>query len=260
MKILCIGDIVSRMGRQAVADWLGEIRKEYNIDFVIANGENLSHGNGISRKNYLEMSDCGINAFTLGNHCWGNKDVVNLLKYEKNIIRPANFDRSCAGFGSCIAECEKGRIGIINLIGRVFMPAPADSPFRAADREIERLKKQTDIILVDIHAEATSEKQAVGWYCDGRVSAVFGTHTHVQTADEMIMPKGTGYISDIGMTGAVYSILGMDRKSAIDRFVTGVQNRLEVADGKYRLSGAVFDIDENGKCVDIERVNRIQEG
>lgn len=259
MKILCIGDIVSEIGRRAVSETLGDIKREYDIDFVIANGENLSHGNGISRKNYTEMQECGIDAFTLGNHCWGNKDVMNLLKYEKNIIRPANFDRSCVGYGSCIVECEKGKVGIINIIGRVYMPVPSESPFHAVDREINRLKKQTNTIIVDIHAEATSEKQAIGWYCDGRVSGVYGTHTHVQTADEMIMPKGTGYISDIGMTGAVYSILGMERKSVIDRFITGIQNKFELADGKYKLSGVVFDIDDDGKCVDITRINKMQE-
>jgi metallophosphoesterase (TIGR00282 family) len=203
------------------------------------------------------MSQCGIDVFTLGNHIWGNKDVFNLLKYEKNIIRPANFDKSCVGYGSLVTEKAGVKIGIINLIGRVYMQNPSDSPFRAAEREIEKLKKRADIILIDFHAEATSEKQAMGWFCDTKVSAVFGTHTHVQTADETILPGGCGYITDIGMTGAVYSILGMERSSVIDRFLTGVNTKFELADGRYRLSGVVFEIDEkSGKCVNITRVNK----
>ncbi len=257
MKILCIGDIVSQSGRDAVRNLLDALKREHGADLVIANGENLSHGNGISRKNYLEMSDCGIDVFTLGNHTWGHKDANSLLKYEKNIIRPANFDKGCPGSGSCIIEKNGVKAGIINIIGRVYMPSQYDSPFRAAEREIEKLKKHTNIIIVDFHAEATSEKQAMGWWLDGKVSAVFGTHTHVQTADEMIMPKGTGYISDIGMTGAVYSVLGMDRKVIIDRFLTGIHNKTELADGRYMLSGIVLDIDETtGRCTSISRVRK----
>ncbi|MCH5186258.1 MAG: TIGR00282 family metallophosphoesterase [Oscillospiraceae bacterium] len=259
IKILCIGDIVSVPGRSAVRNLLPAITEEHRPDIVIANGENLSHGNGISRQHYREMCESGIDAFTLGNHAWGHKDAYNLLKYERNIIRPLNFDKRCAGSGSCVIDKNGISVGIINLIGRVYMPVPCDSPFNALEREVERLKKKTNIIIVDFHAEATSEKQALGWFADGKVSAVFGTHTHVQTADEFVMPKGTGYISDLGMTGAVYSVLGMDKNSIVERFLTGIHGRFELADGRYRLSGAVFEIDaSDGKCTGITRINAMQ--
>lgn len=257
MNILCIGDIVSETGRTAVRNLLGGIIEEYKIDFIIANGENLSHGNGISLNNYTELSQCGVDVFTLGNHTWGNKDIYKILKYEKNVIRPANFEKGCPGFGSCLIKKNGISVGVVNLIGRVGMPLPNNSPFHALTREVDRLKIKTDIIIVDFHAEATSEKQALGWFADGKVSAVFGTHTHVQTADEMIMPKGTGYITDIGMTGAMYSVIGMDRDAALGRFLTGIYHKSDPADGKYRLSGAVFEIDSSsGMCRNIIRINK----
>lgn len=257
MNILCIGDIVSGAGRDAVRNLLDAAVKEYGADLVIANGENLSHGNGMSLNNYEEMSGCGVDVFTMGNHTWGNKDIYKILKHERNVIRPANFERGCPGFGSCIIKKKGVSIGVINLIGRVSMPVPCNSPFHIFTRETERLKPQTDIMIVDFHAEATSEKQALGWFADGKVSAVFGTHTHVQTADEMIMPKGTGYITDIGMTGAMYSVIGMERDAALNRFLTGIYHKTDPADGQYRLSGAVFEIDESsGICKNIIRINK----
>lgn len=257
MNILCIGDIVSEAGRTAVRNLLEDTVKEYKINITIANGENLSHGNGISLSNYEELSRCGVDVFTLGNHTWGNKDIYKIFKHERNVIRPANFEKGCPGFGSCVIEKNGVNVGVINLIGRVGMPVPCNSPFHVLTREAQRLKMQTNIIIIDFHAEATSEKQALGWFADGKVSAVFGTHTHVQTADEMILPKGTGYITDIGMTGAMYSVIGMEREAAVNRFLTGIHHKAEPADGKYRLSGAVFEIDEQtGMCRNIIRINK----
>jgi metallophosphoesterase (TIGR00282 family) len=252
MKILCIGDIVGRTGRYTLEKYLPELRKD--VDFVIANAENSAHGRGMNKKIYEELSDMGIDAFTMGNHTWGTKDIVPLLEYQDNIIRPANLDPSCPGKGSLLLPVGDTKIGIINLIGRTYMD-PCDSPFRQADKEIEKLSKETNLIFVDFHAEATSEKIAMGWYLAGRVTAVFGTHTHVQTADETILKGGTGYITDLGMTGPIYSVLGMERKIVIDRFLNGMPQRFELADGKGRVSGALFEVDAStGKTAHIERI------
>lgn len=254
MKILAIGDIVSRVGRDSVMSYLDRHAGEY--DLIIANGENSSHGNGMGRAAYEELSRCGVDAFTLGNHAWGTRDIASLMKYNDNIVRPANFDRSCPGRGSATVRSKSGvAVGIINLIGQVYMPCTADSPFAAAEREIERLTPHTRIILVDFHAEATSEKKAMGFFLDGKASAVFGTHTHVQTADETILPGGTGYITDLGMTGVYHSVLGMDKKTVMHRFVTGMPTRFEIATGKGEFSACEFEIDEkSGKTIKIKRI------
>ena len=251
MRIFCIGDIVSMAGRKIISENLEYFKEEKHIDLIIANGENASHGRGMTRKVYDELMSYGIEGFTMGNNILESKDIFSLLKYTDNIARPANFEMSAPGTGHIILG---GKVGVINLIGRVYMEG-ANSPFTAVDREIKSLKaKGINIILVDFHAEATSEKKAMGWYLDGKVSAVFGTHTHVQTADEMIMPNGTGYITDIGMTGAIYSVLGRERTSIINRFVTGLPQKHEIADGKSEMCGIIFDIDEeSGKTTGIER-------
>lgn len=256
MKILCIGDVFGRVGRDLLFSYLD--RYASDIDLVIANGENAAHGRGITKNVYDELKKAGVDAITLGNHTWGCPDVVNLLKHEDDIIRPANFDKSCPGEGSMIIKAKNGKnVGIINLIGRVYME-PCDSPFNAVDAEIEKIKDKCDIIIVDIHAEATSEKLALGFYLDGRVSAVFGTHTHIQTADETILPKGTGYITDLGMTGVIHSILGVDKNIIIKKFIDGIPQRFEPATGQGRFCGCVFEIDENtGKTVALERISKI---
>lgn len=256
MRILCIGDIVSRSGREMLRTHLNPIRTHKNIDLVIANAENASHGRGITRNVYEELTKYGIDGFTMGNHTWGCKDVITLFRYQNNIIRPLNYSGDCPGRGSMLLTAKSRRkVGIINLLGRIYMD-PCESPFLYVEKEIERLRRETNMILVDFHAEATSEKQAMGWFLDGRVSAVFGTHTHVQTADETILPKGTGYITDLGMTGPVYSVLGMDRQIIIDRFLNGMPGKFEIADGKGRLSGCIFELDEkNGKTVAVERIH-----
>lgn len=254
MKILCIGDVMGCIGREIIARLLPEIKENHGIDFVIANGENAAHGIGITKNVYEELIDIGINAVTLGNHTWGCKDVIPLLLHKNNIIRPANFDGDCPGRGSMLINAGDKKIGIVNVIGRTYMN-PCSCPFECAKREIAKLKKQTPIVLVDFHAEATSEKAALGWYLDGKASAVFGTHTHIQTADEMILPKGTGYITDLGMTGPQHSVLGMDRHIIIDKFIKSMPQKFILAEGKGQLCGAIFDIDEQtGKCGKVERI------
>lgn len=254
MKILAIGDIVGRIGRDSVMYYLEKHKEEY--DLIIANGENAAHGNGMSRSVYQELCGYGIDGFTMGNHTWGCPDVITLMKYNQNIIRPANFDKNCPGKGSMVLEAKNGvSVGIINLIGRVYMPLPFDSPFTAAKRELGFLKSRSDIILVDFHAEATSEKMTMGYFLDGEVSAIFGTHTHIQTADETILPSGTGYITDLGMTGAVHSILGMDKKVIMNRFLNGMPSKFELATGDGQFCACEFEIDEiTGKTKNIKRI------
>lgn len=244
---------MGRSGREAVIDFLDKHRSEY--DFIIANGENATHSHGLSMPVYRELSKHGIDGFTMGNHTWGCPDIVNIMRYNDNVIRPANYDKSCPGKGSMILTKGDKKIGVINLIGRVNMPLPFDSPFMAADREIEYLKSKADIILVDFHAETTSEKKSLGYYLDGRVSAVFGTHTHVQTADEEILFGGTGYITDLGMTGPVHSVIGMEKQIIINRFINGMNAKFAIATGEGQLCACEFEVDEEtAKCTAIKRL------
>lgn len=253
MKILTIGDIVSQTGRKMVFEVLDLLAPK--VDFVIANCENASHGKGLSKPVYEELCRSGIDMFTLGNHTWGCPDIATVLKYNENIVRPANFEGDCPGCGCAVMTARGGvRIGVINLIGRVYMQAAAN-PFLTADTYIEKLKNKADIIIVDFHAEATSEKTAMGYYLDGRVSAVFGTHTHVQTADDTILPKGTGYITDLGMTGPICSVLGVNKDAVISKFLNGIPQKFEVTDGRGQFCGCIFEIDEkSGKTVSTERI------
>lgn len=254
MKILCIGDIVGRVGREMVFSYLD--KHQYDYDLVIANGENAAHGRGITKNVYDELKRAGIDGITLGNHTWGCPDVVKILKYNDDIIRPANFEGDCAGVGSMLLRTKNDElVGVINIIGRVYMQ-PAKSPFSTVMEEIEKLREKTKIILVDFHAEATSEKIAMGYFLDGKVSAVFGTHTHVQTADETIHKGGTGYITDLGMTGPVHSVLGMEKNVIVQKFLDGIPAKFEVANGRGKLLGCVFEIDEEtGKTKNIERIS-----
>ena len=253
MKILCIGDIVGRVGRDMVFSYLD--KHMYDYDLIIANGENAAHGKGITKNVYEELKRAGIDGITLGNHTWGCPDVKRVLEFEDDIIRPANFDEGCPGVGSMVLKARNGvLVGIINIIGRVYMQ-PAESPFAIVKKEIEKIRNKTNIILVDFHAEATSEKISMGYYLDGEVSAVFGTHTHVQTADEKILSSGTGYITDLGMTGPIHSVLGMDKSLIVNKFLNNMPVKFEVATGEGEFSGCVFEIDENtGKTVGIERI------
>lgn len=255
MKILCIGDVVGRTGRDMLFKYVDDLKYTDGIDFVIANAENSHHGRGISLSCYDEMKRAGIDAFTMGNHVWGTKEIISIFKSNGDIIRPANLPNGVPGSGSMILSAKNGtKIGIINLIGQVDM-APCNSPFEAAEREIEKLRQITPIIMVDFHAEATSEKVAMGYFLDGRVSAVFGTHTHVQTADSRILKNGTGYITDLGMTGPMNSVIGMNVKIILNRFCTGMPQKFEVAAGVGQFCGCVFTIDEtSGRCRAVERL------
>ncbi len=255
MKILCIGDVVSRVGREMLFRCVDELKYQKQIDLVIANGENSTHGRGMARAAYNELMRAGVDIVTMGNHTWNCREIVDIMRKERNVIRPANYNGSCPGEGSLVHTLKSGeKVGVINLIGRTYLE-PADSPFESAEEEIEKLKKTTDIILVDFHAEATSEKLAMGYFLDGRVSAVFGTHTHVQTSDDTVMPLGTGYITDLGMTGPQISILGREKTSIINRFLCNMPQKFEIADGKGQFCGCIFDIDSaSGLCVGTERV------
>lgn len=255
MKILFAGDVVGSVGRASLYSALDEIRSQKSIDMIIVNGENAAHGKGISRVICDDFFEAGVDAITMGNHVWQNKDIFRIFDEETSIIRPANLSSAVPGKGSVSIRVGDVLVGVVNLLGRVYLD-PCDSPFDAADREVEELKKKgCSVIIVDMHAEATSEKMALGWYLDGRVSAVLGTHTHIQTADEKILPKGTAYITDVGMTGAYYSVLGMDRGIIVKRFVTGLPQKFELADGAGQFNGVLLDIDEtSGKCRKIERL------
>lgn len=256
VNILFIGDIVGKPGRQAVSRDLHRLVDRYNIDVVIANGENASGGFGITAESARELFACGIHLFTSGNHIWDKKEALEYLVKEERIIRPANYPEGTPGNGSAVVTTPGGvRVGVINLEGRVFMNS-LECPFRTADREIAALSEMTKIILVDFHAEATSEKTSLGWYLDGRVSAVVGTHTHVQTADERVLTEGTAYITDAGMTGAFDSVIGVRKDEPIRKFLTQLPSKFEVAKKDLRLNGVVLTIDDaSGKALGIERVN-----
>lgn len=255
MKILCIGDIVGRPGRRTVRELLPELKEKYEIDVILANAENASGGVGLTRKTAEELLGYGIDIFTLGNHTWDNRDIFSYIDDEKiPLVRPANYPPGTPGKGYRIFNIHGTRIGVINLIGRVFL-GDFDCPFRTFNTIYEEIKDKTDFILVDFHAEATAEKVALGWYLDGRAAAVFGTHTHVQTADDRVLPGGTGYISDLGMTGPIDSVIGMQKEIIIEKFVTQLPKRFEVAKGNTVLCGIILEIDEiSGRTRDIQRV------
>lgn len=255
IKILCIGDVVGRVGRETLMRYVDDIRYKENIDLVIANGENSAHGRGMSRSVYDEMTRAGVDGFTMGNHTWGSKEVIDIMNSEGNVIRPANYSKKSPGEGSMILRTRSGKkIAVINIIGRVYLD-PADSPFDAVTEEIKKVKDNADAVIVDFHAEATSEKIAMGYFLDGKVSAVFGTHTHVQTADERILAHGTGYMTDLGMTGPYDSVLGMKKEIILRRFETGMQDRFDIATGKGQFSGCIFTIDEaTKKCTEVKRL------
>ena len=256
VNILFIGDIVGKPGRQAVARELHRLEDRYNVDLVIANGENASGGFGITIESARELFAAGVHFLTSGNHIWDKKEVLEYFKHEERIIRPANYPAGTPGKGSAVLTTPGGvKVGILNLEGRVFMNN-LECPFRAADREIAALAAEARVILVDFHAEATSEKISLGWYLDGRVSAVVGTHTHVQTADERLLNSGTAYISDVGMTGAFDSVIGMRKDEPIQKFLTHLPAKFEVAKKDLRLNAVVVTVDEaSGNALAIERIN-----
>ena len=242
IKLLFIGDIVGRPGRDVVNERLAGIRREHAIDFVIANGENAAAGSGITGTIATSLLDAGIDAITLGDHVWDQRGWENEITELDRVCRPANLPASNPGLDHVLIERRGFRVAVFTVLGRTFMGLKADCPFLCADRMVNRLKGQADAIIVEIHAEATSEKQALGWYLDGRVTAVLGTHTHVPTADGRVLPKGTAFICDVGMTGPYQSVLGREIDPVVSRFLDGMPKRFEVATGDVRLSGALIEI------------------
>ncbi len=256
MNILFIGDVFGRPGRDLVRRGLGPLVHRFAADLVVANVENAAGGFGITREVGDGLAACGVDVMTSGNHVWDKKEALDYVAAEPRLLRPANYPAGAPGRGSVLVRTDDGRgVGVINLMGRVFMH-PIDDPFTGAMREIEALAGRTRILVVDFHAEATSEKIAMGWHLDGRVSAVIGTHTHVQTADERVLPGGTAYITDAGMTGPHDSIIGTEREPALARFLTGLPSRFEPASGNPRLHGVVVAIDDaTGRATAITRLD-----
>jgi len=260
MRILFIGDIVGRPGRHLVKTGLAALISRHAVDFVIANAENAAAGAGITREIGDELLDHGVEVMTSGNHVWDKREAFNYIGAEPRLLRPANFPAGAPGNGSYLARTKDGvSVGVVNVMGRVFM-AQLDDPFAVVQREIDALQQRTRIVFVDFHAEATSEKIAMGWHLDGKATAVVGTHTHVQTADERILPKGTAYLTDVGMTGPHDSIIGVEVEPSLNRFLTGLPQRFEVASGNPRLNAVVIEADERtGRATDIERLSYSQD-
>jgi len=257
MKILFIGDIVGSPGREAIKKIVAPFRQELQIDFVIANAENASGGSGITSKVADELFSYGVDVLTSGDHIWKKSEIFELINREERILRPLNFPLGAPGRGAAIFKTKNGlKVGVINVNGRVFMEA-LECPFKTTLAACEELAKETKIIIVDIHAEATSEKVALGWYLDGKVSAILGTHTHIQTADEKILPKGAAYITDVGMTGPYDSVIGRRVEDVLTRFLSSIPVKFEVAQENIQLHGALVEIDEKtGKAISILRVQK----
>ena len=242
LKLLFIGDIVGRPGREIVGSHVARLRTEWGLDFVIANAENSAAGAGITGSLAKSLLDSGIDAITLGDHVWDQRGWESEIGQIERVCRPANLPAACPGWDHLVIESRGFRVAVFTVLGRQFMGMKAECPFLCAYRMIERLRAQADAIIVEIHAEATSEKQAMGWYLDGRVTAVLGTHTHVPTADAVVLPKGTAFICDVGMTGPYASVLGREVAPVIAKFLDGMPRRFEVATGDVRLSGVVIEI------------------
>ncbi len=256
MKILFVGDVFGELGRETLKAKMAELKSVYKPDFCIANGENAAGGKGISYNTSQEIFDTGIDAITMGNHTWARKEILNIIDSGIKIIRPANYPKGVPGKGRLVLEKNGMRLAVVNLLGRVYMDSPVDCPFQTADRELSYLKGQADTILVDFHAEATSEKTALAYYLDGRVSCVVGTHTHVQTADERILDKGTAFISDVGMTGPADGVIGVEKDLIIRKFTLGLPIQHEIAEGRSQLNAVIITIDEEKKrATEIKRIS-----
>jgi metallophosphoesterase (TIGR00282 family) len=255
MKVLLVGDVIGEPGRKALARHLPEVRERHGVDYLVVNVENLAGGFGVTPATCAEILALGAHVLTSGNHIWDKKEVFEVLPDEPRLLRPHNYPPGCPGSGLHLGEGPGGvRVAVLNLQGRVFMP-PIDCPFRVADAALESLRGRADVILVDFHGEATSEKVAMGWHLDGRVAAVVGTHTHVQTADERILPGGTAYLTDLGMTGPYDSVIGVETGVVLGRFLTAMPARFETAKGNPHLCGAVVDVDPgSGRARAITRV------
>ena len=254
LKILAIGDLVGESGVEKLKKELPRIRSNMNIDFVIVNAENSAGGMGITTRIFKDLMDLNVDAITMGNHTWGKKDIFTFIDDPK-LLRPANYSKGVVGKGLGIYECKGKKIAVINLIGRTDMGVLSENPFTVANDLVNKIAGEVDAIIIDFHAEATAEKIAMARYLDGKITALYGTHTHVQTADEQILDGGTAYITDIGMTGPKNSVIGMDPSASIKRFVTSLPERYKLAEGDCILNGCVFEInDENCRVEKIERI------
>ncbi len=255
MNILAVGDLVGNVGIQELKKRLPKIKKDYKIDFTIVNAENSAEGMGITEKNFNDILSIGVDCITMGNHTWGKKDIFKFIDHPK-LLRPNNYPEGVCGKGYNIYKCNNKKIAVINSMGRAEINIGLENPFLITNKTVEEIKNDVDIIILDFHAEATAEKVAMGYFLDGKVTAVFGTHTHVQTADEKILPKGTAYITDIGMTGPKNSALGMDLDVAIKRFTTSLPERYKIATGECILNAVIFEVNEETNKVDrIIRIN-----
>ncbi len=256
MNILFVGDIVGKPGRELVRKGLRALIEEHEVDLVIANAENSANGFGITKEIGDTLLEWGVDVMTSGNHIWDKKEAIEYIATEPRLLRPANYPAGVPGRGSYVAQTGDGRaIGVINVMGRVFM-LNIDDPFAVVQREIDAIRHRTRLIIVDFHAEATSEKIAMGWHLDGKVTAVFGTHTHVQTADERILPNGTAYLTDAGMTGPHDGIIGMEREPSLGRFLNAMPSRFEPATGNPRLNGVVVSADDRtGRASAVRRIS-----
>ena len=254
MKILAVGDIVGESGVRKLKEELPRIKKEKNIDFVITNGENSAGGMGLTERNFKDIMEAGTNVVTMGNHTWGKKDIFKFID-DPNLLRPANYPKGVVGKGLGIYECKGKKIAVMNFLGRVDLNILTENPFVLAKEMVEELQGKVDMIFIDFHAEATAEKIAMGRFLDGKITALFGTHTHVQTADEQILPNGTAYITDLGMTGPKESVIGMNIQASLKRFETTLPEKYKLAEGACILNGVIFEIDdENNKAISFERI------
>ncbi|RXT15188.1 TIGR00282 family metallophosphoesterase [Ammoniphilus sp. CFH 90114] len=251
MRILFIGDIVGKGGRDTLIEYLPKLKRKYQPLFTVVNGENAAGGRGITGTIAKSFYEVGVQVITMGNHTWDNKEIFEFIDNETKIVRPANYPPETPGAGYTYIKSNQYELAVVNLMGRTFLP-PLDCPFRVAEELIQKIKQRTPYIFVDFHAEATSEKQAMGWFLDGKVSAVIGTHTHVQTGDPRILPKGTAYLTDVGMVGPYDSILGMETDAVLKKFLTQLPVRFEVAIGRNQLNAVVIDLHpQTGKAVKI---------
>lgn len=256
IRILFLGDIVGEPGRKAVIQAVPKFQKEQGVDFVIVNGENAAGGRGITGKIAIDLLRCGVAVITTGDHVWDQRDTANYIATEPRLLRPINYPAGTPGQGSIILETSKGKVGVINAQGRTFMQPILENPFHVVQQEVERIREETPVIFLDMHCETTSEKIAMGRFLDGKVSAVVGTHTHVQTADEQVFPGGTAFLCDAGMCGPSESCLGRDPAPIIKRFLGNMPVPFPIAEGPVRLNGAIIDIDEStGRAEAIQRVN-----
>jgi len=255
MKVLIIGDVVAKPGRIAVLERIQDLREQHQIDLAIMNAENLAGGFSVTPQLCEQLFSAGIDVMTSGNHIFDKKEAIEYIRKQPRLIRPANYPPNTPGRGYWVGEVNGSHVAVMNVMGRVFMP-PSDDPFRVIDTVIESLPEEATVRIVDVHAEATSEKVAMGWHLDGRVSAVLGTHTHVQTADERVLPGGTAYLTDLGMTGSYAGVIGMNKADVIARFTSVTAKRAEHSSGEVRICAAVIDIDEStGQARNIERLS-----